>query len=73
MLYQRNEYEQLRKFEVLISYLGQMRDTVNETRGLIASKDLKSEWWHTHVRHDSKRFRFYVGFESHRCSNCFER
>ena len=55
----------LRKLQVLTSYLGQMRDTINETRESLLAETLNLN---THVRYDSKHFRFYVGFESHRCS-----
>ena len=56
----------LRKLQVLTSYLGQMRDTINETRESLLAETLNLN---THVRYDSKHFCFYVGFESHRCSN----
>jgi len=38
--------------------LGQMRETVSETRGSLLVETLNVD---THVRYDSKRFRFYVG------------
>lgn len=35
-----------------------MRDTISETRGSLLAETLNID---THVRYDSKRFRFYVG------------
>ena len=50
--------ECLEKLQVLKLQLGQMRDTINETRGSLLAETLNID---THVRYDSKRFRFYVG------------
>jgi hypothetical protein len=50
--------ECLEKLQVLKLQLGQMRETVKETRGSLLAETLNID---THVRYDSKRFRFYVG------------
>lgn len=50
--------ECLEKLQVLKLQLGQMRDTISETRGSLLAETLNID---THVRYDSKRFRFYVG------------
>ena len=50
--------EYLEKLQVLKLQLGQMRETVKETRGSLLAETLNID---THVRYDSKRFRFYVG------------
>ena len=50
--------ECLEKLQVLKLQLGQMRETVKETRGSLLAEALNID---THVRYDSKRFRFYVG------------
>ena len=50
--------ECLEKLQVLKLQLGQMRETVKETRGSLLAETLNID---THARYDSKRFRFYVG------------
>ena len=54
--------ECLKKLQVLMPCLGQMRETVNETRESLLAETLNIE---THVRYDSKTiFRFLRWFES---------